>query len=157
MKTYEEETLLTNGPNMPGGNPPEVSVFLPVYNEEPNLRPLHLKLDTALKALGRSSEIIYVDDGSTDGSLNVLRELAREDDRVRVVALRRNYGQTAAMAAGIDAASGEVLIPMDADMQNDPADIARRTACQNGHPVHACGQLPLLALQRLHARPSFVP
>ena len=58
MKTYEEETLLTNDPNMGGGNPPEVSVFLPVYNEEPNLRPLHLKLDTALKALGRSSEII---------------------------------------------------------------------------------------------------
>ena len=102
-----------------------MSVFLPVYNEEPNLPPLHAKLDEALKALGRTSEIIYVDDGSTDGSLKVLRELARRDSRVRVVALKRNYGQTAAMAAGIDAAQGEVLIPMDADMQNDPADIVR--------------------------------
>src|SRR5213079_817036 len=75
--------------------------------------------------LGRSAEIVYVDDGSTDDSLKILRDLAELDSRVRVVALRRNYGQTAAMAAGIDAAKGQVLIPMDADMQNDPADIAR--------------------------------
>ena len=107
------------------GEAPEISVFLPVLNEEPNLLPLHEKLDLALKTLGRSAEIIYVDDGSTDGSLNVLRQLARLDRRVRVVALRRNYGQTAAMAAGIHAARGEVLIPMDADLQNDPADIVR--------------------------------
>lgn len=126
MKTYEEATLTSNKQStVSRGEKPEVSVFLPVYNEEPNLPPLHAKLDEALKALGRTAEIIYVDDGSTDGSLKVLRELARLDNRVRVVALRRNYGQTAAMAAGIDAACGEVLIPMDADMQNDPADIAR--------------------------------
>src|SRR5213596_1938977 len=104
---------------------PDISVFLPVFNEEPNLRPLHEKLDRALEQLGRSAEIVYVDDGSTDGSLNILREIAQVDSRVRVVALRRNYGQTAAMAAGIDAAKGQVLIPMDADLQNDPADIAR--------------------------------
>jgi len=104
---------------------PEISIFLPVYNEEPNLLPLHAKLDEALKALGRSAEIVYVDDGSTDGSLSILRNIAQLDPRVRVVALRRNYGQTAAMAAGIDAAAGDVLIPMDADLQNDPADIAR--------------------------------
>src|SRR6185295_16662841 len=85
----------------------------------------HTKLSEALKTLERSAEIVYVDDGSTDGSLEVLRELSRRDPRVRVVALRRNYGQTAAMAAGIDAARGKVLIPMDADLQNDPADIAR--------------------------------
>jgi len=128
MKTYEEEeeTLVNNDqPAASRDEKPELSIFLPVYNEEPNLPPLHAKLDAALKALGRTAEIIYVDDGSTDGSLQVLRELARGDNRVRVVALRRNYGQTAAMAAGIDAASGEVLIPMDADMQNDPADIIR--------------------------------
>jgi glycosyltransferase involved in cell wall biosynthesis len=126
MKTYEEETLLSNEPNAASlGERPQVSVFLPVYNEEPNLVPLHAKLDQALKALGRTAEIIYVDDGSTDGSLKVLRELARLDSRVRVVAFKRNYGQTAAMAAGIDAAEGEVLIPMDADLQNDPADIIR--------------------------------
>src|SRR5713226_3935246 len=104
---------------------PDISVFLPVLNEEPNLRPLHEKLDRALAQLGRSSEIIYVDDGSSDGSLEVLREIAANDRRARIVALRRNYGQTPAMAAGIDAARGKVLIPMDADLQNDPADIAR--------------------------------
>src|SRR5882724_3729776 len=127
MKTYDEEEVLISSerPAVSRDEKPELSIFLPVYNEEPNLPPLHAKLDTALKALGRTAEIIYVDDGSTDGSLKVLRELARRDNRVRVVALRRNYGQTAAMAAGIDAASGEVLIPMDADMQNDPADIIR--------------------------------
>ena len=77
-----------------------------------------------MAALGRTSEIIYVDDGSNDGSLKVLRELARLDSRVRVVAFKRNYGQTAAMAAGIDGAQGEVLIPMDADLQNDPATLS---------------------------------
>ena len=104
---------------------PDISVFLPVFNEEPNLRPLHEKLDRALGQLGRTAEIIYVDDGSSDGSLDVLREIAAEDSRVRVIALRRNYGQTPAMSAGIDAARGRVLIPMDADLQNDPADIKR--------------------------------
>jgi glycosyltransferase involved in cell wall biosynthesis len=127
MKIYDEqeETLVTNTVPAETGAKPEVSVFLPVYNEEPNLLPLQAKLDEALKTLGRSAEIIYVDDGSSDGSLNVLRQIARLDDRVRVVALKRNYGQTAAMAAGIDAAQGDVLIPMDADLQNDPADIIR--------------------------------
>ena len=126
MKIYEEETLV-NEARIRAGNDrgPEVSVFLPVYNEEPNLPPLHAKLDEALKALDRTAEIIYVDDGSSDGSLKVLRHLAQHDSRVRVVALKRNYGQTAAMAAGIDAAQGQVLIPMDADLQNDPADIVR--------------------------------
>ena len=101
----EQETIKQHAPpvtpadEMPGE--PDVSVFLPVYNEEPNLRPLHAKLDEALKSLGRSAEIVYVDDGSNDGSLKVLREIAERDRRVRVVALRRNYGQTAAMAAGI--------------------------------------------------------
>ncbi|MDQ5844142.1 MAG: glycosyltransferase family 2 protein [Acidobacteriota bacterium] len=136
MKIYDdEETVVSKRPSssaeepeplsLPTDQKPELSIFLPVYNEEPNLRPLHLKLDIALKALDRTAEIIYVDDGSTDGSLKVLRDLAQRDPRVRVVALKRNYGQTAAMSAGIDAAQGEVLIPMDADLQNDPADIIR--------------------------------
>ena len=126
-KLYDEhDATLRDHPLLArAGQPPEISIFLPVKDEEPNLVPLHAKLDEALQALGRSAEIIYVDDGSTDGSLNVLRQLARMDPRVRIVALRRNYGQTAAMAAGIDAASGKVLIPMDADLQNDPADIVR--------------------------------
>src|SRR5687767_781030 len=127
MKLYDDDLLTRETLRMSSDadEAPAISVFLPVYNEEPNLLPLHAKLDEALKSLGRSAEIVYVDDGSTDDSLKVLRELARSDDRVRVVALRRNYGQTAAMAAGIDAARGKVLIPMDADLQNDPSDIVR--------------------------------
>ena len=124
MKVLDETDTLQQ-PATRMDETPEISVFLPVYNEEPNLRPLHAKLEAALKALGRSAEIVYVDDGSNDGSLQILRELAEVDSRVRVIALRRNYGQTAAMAAGIDAARGNVLIPMDADLQNDPADIER--------------------------------
>ena len=115
----------TAGMASPDNAIPDISVFLPVFNEEPNLRPLHEKLDNALGQLRRTAEIIYVDDGSSDGSLDVLREIAAEDSRVRVIALRRNYGQTPAMSAGIDAARGRVLIPMDADLQNDPADIKR--------------------------------
>src|SRR5215217_1805440 len=104
---------------------PELSLFLPVLDEEENLRPMHAKIKAALDALGKSAEVIFVDDGSTDRSLEILKEIAAEDTRVRVVSLRRNYGQTAAMSAGIDAAHGEILIPMDADLQNDPKDIAR--------------------------------
>jgi len=125
MKVREEQMIATEPGRTGAGAAPDVSVFLPVFNEEPNLRPLHAKLCEALASLGRTTEIIYVDDGSSDGSLKVLREIAQTDARVRVVALRRNYGQTAAMAAGIDAARGQVLIPMDADLQNDPADIVR--------------------------------
>lgn len=104
---------------------PELSLFLPVLDEEDNLRPMHAKISDALTELGKTAEVIYVDDGSTDASLRILREIASEDDRVRIISLRRNYGQTAAMSAGIDASRGEILIPMDADLQNDPKDIAR--------------------------------
>jgi glycosyltransferase involved in cell wall biosynthesis len=104
---------------------PELSLFLPVLDEEENLRPMHAKIQSALDSLGKTAEVIYVDDGSTDKSLSILKEIAAADDRVRVISLRRNYGQTAAMSAGIDAAKGDILIPMDADLQNDPADISR--------------------------------
>jgi len=114
-----------NDPKTRTHEAPELSLFLPVMDEEENLRPMHAKIAAALGELGKTAEVIYVDDGSTDGSLAVLKEIAASDDRVRVISLRRNYGQTAAMAAGIDAARGEILIPMDADLQNDPADIAR--------------------------------
>lgn len=106
-------------------NTTELSLFLPVLDEEENLRPMHAKIQAALDALGKTAEVIYVDDGSTDSSLKILKEIAAEDERVRVISLRRNYGQTAAMSAGIDAAKGNILIPMDADLQNDPADIKR--------------------------------
>jgi glycosyltransferase involved in cell wall biosynthesis len=102
-----------------------ISVFVPVYNEEDNIERLDGKLTDALERLGRSYEVIFVDDGSTDRSLAKLRAIAARDSRVRVISLRRNYGQTAAMSAGIDHARGQILIPMDADLQNDPADISR--------------------------------
>ncbi|HWX42075.1 MAG TPA: glycosyltransferase family 2 protein [Blastocatellia bacterium] len=104
---------------------PEISVFLPVYNEAANIIPLSRSLEESLDALGRSYEIVYVDDGSTDGSLDLLRGLAERDPRIRVISLRRNYGQTAALSAGIDHARGRILVPMDADLQNDPVDIGR--------------------------------
>jgi glycosyltransferase involved in cell wall biosynthesis len=104
---------------------PELSLFLPVLNEEPNLLLMHAKIAEALNSLGKTAEVIYVDDGSTDKSLQILKEIAGGDERVRVISLRRNYGQTAAMSAGIDAARGKILIPMDADLQNDPSDIFR--------------------------------
>jgi len=104
---------------------PKLSILLPVYNEDENLVRLHAKVISALERLGYSFEVIYVDDGSTDHSSELLEMFAAKDQRVRVIAFRRNYGQTAAMAAGIDAARGDVLVPMDADLQNDPADIER--------------------------------
>lgn len=107
---------------------PKLSIFLPVYNEEENLERLNQKIFAAMAALGHSFEVIYVDDGSSDRSLELLKKFAAEDRRVKVIGFRRNYGQTAAMAAGIDAARGEILIPMDADLQNDPADIVRLLA-----------------------------
>ena len=79
----DQETLTTLARTTSADETPEISVFLPVYNEEPNLRPLHAKLDAALKALGRSAEIVYVDDGSNDGSLTILRELAAMDSSAR--------------------------------------------------------------------------
>ncbi|MDQ4123536.1 MAG: glycosyltransferase family 2 protein [Acidobacteriota bacterium] len=125
MKTLEFKSANLKTVQTSRQTEPELSLFLPVFNEEPNLRPLHAKIQAAFESLGKTAEVIYVDDGSTDASLKILREIAAEDARVRVISFRRNYGQTAAMSAGIDAATGEILIPMDADLQNDPADIAR--------------------------------
>jgi len=121
MKNYLLETV----DELESRAAPELSVFLPVYNEQDNIEQLNMRLTEALKSIGRSYEVTYVDDGSTDQSMGRLREIAAADPRVRVVSLRRNYGQTAAMSAGIDYARGQILIPMDADLQNDPADISR--------------------------------
>src|SRR5438270_12929159 len=98
----EEKVSSTPGEAVfaPTRSTPDISVFLPVFNEEPNLRPLHETLNQALAQLGRSAEIIYVDDGSSDGSLNILREIASQDSRARVNALRPNYGPTPAVAQG---------------------------------------------------------
>ncbi len=105
-------------------SPPILSVIIPVYNEQENLLLVHQAISTALSPLDYSWEIVFVDDGSRDESVRVLEQIAAQDPaHVQVVELRRNFGQTAAIAAGIDHASGEIIIPMDADMQNDPSDI----------------------------------
>jgi glycosyltransferase involved in cell wall biosynthesis len=100
-----------------------VSIIIPVYNERENILPLYRQLDSVLRPLGRNYEILFVDDGSVDGTDEQLGKLAETDPRVRLVRFRRNYGQTAAMQAGFDAASGDVLVTMDGDLQNDPSDI----------------------------------
>ncbi len=101
-----------------------LSLIIPVFNEEENLPLLQEAIRAALEGLGIQWEVIYVDDGSKDRSLDVLHALAgSHPGQIRVVELRRNFGQTAAIAAGIDHAAGDVIVLMDADMQNDPADI----------------------------------
>ena len=102
-----------------------ISVVIPVFQEEANLAALSERLWPVLETLGLDVEVIFVDDGSTDGSFAVLREIADTRTGVRVFSFRRNAGQTAAMQAGIDAARHEVIVPMDADLQNDPEDIPR--------------------------------
>jgi glycosyltransferase involved in cell wall biosynthesis len=102
---------------------PELSVVIPVYNEVDNVRDLHRELTAALDPLGRPYEILLVDDGSTDGTLQALLAIEQDDARVRVLRLRRNFGQTAAFSAGFDHARGDVIVTSDGDLQNDPRDI----------------------------------
>ena len=103
----------------------DLSIVLPVYNEAGSLPSLISELTAALGQLGRSYEIVAVDDGSSDDGVAVLRRLQEQEPRLRIVQFRRNFGQTAAFAAGFDYARGAVIVTMDADGQNDPADIPR--------------------------------
>jgi glycosyltransferase involved in cell wall biosynthesis len=112
---------------------------LPVLNEEDNLEPLHTRLTAILKALNRPYEIIYVDDGSTDASWSTLRRLAAGDAHVTVVRLRRNFGQTAALAAGFTYARFPIVVTLDADRQNDPADIPRLLEVLDDDTDVVCG------------------
>lgn len=104
---------------------PELSVVVPIYNERDNVAPLHEALTYALQGLARPYEIVFVDDGSRDGTRDVMRSLAAVDPHLRLVMFRRNYGQTAAMAAGFHVCRGNIIVSMDGDLQNDPADIGR--------------------------------
>lgn len=101
----------------------ELSVIVPFFNEEDNVRRQYERLASVLDALEVSAQLVFVDDGSSDRTWPVLREIAHVDRRVRVIRFRRNYGQTAAMAAGIAHADGQILLTMDGDLQNDPEDI----------------------------------
>lgn len=105
-----------------------LSIIVPIFNEEDNLGPLREKTVAALEQIDRPFELIMVNDGSTDRSGEILDSFAAEDSRIKVIQFRRNFGQTAALMAGIDHANGDVLIPMDGDLQNDPSDIPRLLA-----------------------------
>lgn len=102
---------------------PEISVVIPIRNESPNIRPLYDELMTALGATGRTFEVIVIDDGSTDDSFTQLAALQAADPRLRVIRFRRNFGQTAAFAAGFAHARGRLVVTSDGDLQNDPRDI----------------------------------
>src|SRR3954468_4657515 len=101
----------------------EVSVVIPVYNEEASLEPLFHEIRAALDPIGRSYEIVIVDDGSIDGTYPLILSLHRKEPRLKAIRLKRNFGQTAAVAAGFAYAEGEIIVAMDGDCQNDPKDI----------------------------------
>lgn len=117
-------------------SPVHLSVLIPVYNEAENIRPLRDALMPVLDQLGRSSEVIFINDGSRDGTEQALAAVAAADRRIRVITFRRNVGQTAAMMAGIDHARGAIIVPMDGDLQNDPTDIpAMLDKLEDGYDV----------------------
>src|SRR5882724_11233394 len=99
------------------------SIIVPIFNEEGSAKRLYIRLTQVMRALGEAYEIVFVDDGSTDRSPAILGDIQEADSRVRVVTLRRNFGQTPALKAGFDAVRGEVIIAMDGDLQHDPAEI----------------------------------
>ena len=104
---------------------PGLSIVIPVYDEAENVEPLYCRIKQACDRLGRAYEMIFVDDGSQDGTFSMLESIHRQDARVKVIRLRKNFGQTAAMTAGFAYAKGEMIISMDGDLQNDPVDIPR--------------------------------
>jgi glycosyltransferase involved in cell wall biosynthesis len=147
----------------------DLSIVVPVYNEEDNLRPLLAEITAALKDEPITYEVIFIDDGSRDGSFAVMKTLHREDNRVVAIQFRRNHGQTAAFAAGFDQARGRYILTMDADRQNDPADIpAMLKKLREGYDVvngwrenrqdaFLMRKLPSFIANRLIARLSDVP
>lgn len=119
---------------------PELSIVIPIRNESPNIRPLYDELMAALAATGRSFEVIVVDDGSTDDSFAQLAALQAGDPRLRVIRFRKNFGQTAAFAAGFAYARGRLVVTSDGDLQNDPHDIARMARMVDDEDVDiVCG------------------
>jgi glycosyltransferase involved in cell wall biosynthesis len=120
-------------------NRPGITIVVPVYNEEASVQPLYRKICEACEELRVLYEVIFVDDGSTDQTFHILERIHRQDARLKVVRFRKNFGQTAAMAAGFEYAKGEIIVSMDGDLQNDPADIPRLLAkLEEGYDV-VCG------------------
>jgi glycosyltransferase involved in cell wall biosynthesis len=118
---------------------PDLSIVIPVRNESPNVEPLHRELTDTLEAAGRPFEIVVVDDGSTDDTFAKLAAIQARDARVRVIRFRRNFGQTAAFAAGFAHARGRYIVTSDGDLQNDPRDIPRMLdVLEQGHDI-VCG------------------
>jgi glycosyltransferase involved in cell wall biosynthesis len=103
----------------------DISIVIPVYNEEESIMPLYNKIKEVCDKINQNYEIIFIDDGSTDGTPNILKEVYSNDTKVKAIKFRRNFGQTAAMSAGFHLAEGKVIISMDGDLQNDPVDISR--------------------------------
>lgn len=117
----------------------DVSVVIPFLNESPNLTPLCEELKQSLESMGKSYEIIFVDDGSTDDGVDVLHAFSEQMSQIKVVSFRRNFGQTAAMVAGLDYSQGNIVVTLDADRQNDPADIPALVAkIEEGYDM-VCG------------------
>jgi glycosyltransferase involved in cell wall biosynthesis len=118
---------------------PAISIVVPVYNEEQSIPPLCEKIRTACEPLGKRYELIFVDDGSRDQTFAILQEIQKNDSQIKVIRLRKNYGQTAAMAAGFMHTRGNIIMSMDGDLQNDPQDIPRLLAkLEEGNDV-VCG------------------
>ncbi len=146
-----------------------LSIVIPLFNEAVNLLPLDQEIHTSLTDLGFTYEVIYVDDGSIDGVAEILRALAAKNPLVKVIEFSRNFGQTAAMAAGFDAAKGDVVVPLDGDRQNNPADIPRLLAKleegydvvsgwrKNRQDVFLSRRLPSVIANRIISRITHVP
>ncbi len=116
----------------------DLSLVIPLFNEEANVAALHREVFASLAGLNLSFEVIYVDDGSVDGTFALLEQLAADEPRAVVIRLRKNFGQTAALSAGFDYSQGEVVVTMDGDLQNDPADIPRLLAkLEEGYDIAA--------------------
>jgi len=100
-----------------------ISVLIPVFNEGENISPLYEKLASILSRMDRDYEVIFIDDGSSDDTLNLLRSICKKDPHIKFISFLRNFGQTSALSAGIDFSKGKIIVPMDGDLQNDPGDI----------------------------------
>ena len=116
---------MTIRPEIIDGPELDISVVIPIYNEEGNIERLYKEMTAALQEIGRDYEVIAINDGSVDRSYDLLNAMQEKDPRWQIIHFRRNFGQTAAMAAGFDAARGEIVVTIDADLQNDPRDIQR--------------------------------